>query len=181
MSIVVAHGYSMMYANQQQGTGTPSALAAQVIPAIFKAATFSSGTAPSSKAELDQFSAVEDFNLAGLLDGEGAPVTDWAAAWVTLYWVKVGGKFYRWDGDTNGWVNAPLVSEPTTLAPLSEFDADERYFYGRYPQTKKELDTIVLSEGAFPLDQYICLVGRGAGAHYFWDGSVWVAGESTVA
>ena len=186
MSIVVAHGYSMMYANQRQETDDPSGpLSGQVTPFPMQAASFGKGTvAPSNKAELDQYNSGSgeggDFNLSLLFDPTtGDSITDWTAAWPLNYWAKVGGKFYRWDGEGEGWVTAPLFSGDSTLDPIPEFyGPDERYFLGRYPQTKKDLDQIVLDEGYFPTGQFVRLVGAGVGAQYFWTGSEWRPGVS---
>jgi len=188
MSIVVAHGYSMMYAYSRQQQDTPSGpLANEVVPTPFTAATFTSGAVPASKRELDErYTTADDFDVTSLADA-GGPLA-WDDAWPDVYWVKAGSRYYTWDREA--WVTAPLTTG-FVLDPIPGVsgDEDERLFVGRYPQTKAELDSITptaddgeggtVTAGYFPTGHYVRLVGAASTAdQYFWNGSAWLPGVS---
>lgn len=190
MSIVVAHGYSMMYAKQKQGTAD-GPLSLNVTPLPFKAATYGK-IAPSSKAELDQYNSENDF-YTGLITPEGDPEVPWDDAWPITCWTKVGGRYYTWDGDgpsSDGWITAPLTSGSIIDAATAGIDtpANELLFVGRYPQTKKELDTRTpkiedgdggeITSPYFATNKYVRLIGQGVGDQYFWTGTEWRPGVS---
>ena len=185
MSIATVSGYSMMYATQKQGTAD-GPLSLFVTPALFKAATYGK-IAPSSKKELDQYNIEDDF-YTGLIGD-----TPWDDAWPPVCWTKVGGKYYTWDGDgpgSDGWITAALTSGTIITAAVADIDtpANELLFVGRYPQTKKELDTVTpkvddgdggeITSPYFYTNKYVCLVGQGEGDQYFWNGTEWRAGVS---
>lgn len=161
MSIVVAHAYSTMYANQRQVTDEPAGpLSAYVQKVTYGPAIFGKGgVVPSTKAELDRYSDEGDF------------YDDDDSAWSITQWASIAtGKHYRWNGSS--WQTA-------SLGVFDGFDgADpEGYFDGRWPATKKELDTVDPG-AAFTEGQFVCIVGRDAGDQYFWDGDQWVAGAA---
>ena len=180
MSIVVAHGYSMMYAQQKQfWDGGP--LGAYVTPLPFREATYGK-IAPSSLAELNEFNSENDF-YTGLIDD-----SDWDVAWPPVCWTKVGGKYYTWDGE--GWITAPLTGGTIITAAVADIDtpANELLFVGRYPQTKKELDTVTpkiddgdggeITSPYFATNKYVCIVEQGSDKQYFWNGTEWRSGVS---
>ena len=72
MSIVVAHGYSVMYVEQEQFPDGPLSL--NVTPFPFRAATYGK-VAPSSLTELNEYNSENDFYTALIGDA------DWDAAW----------------------------------------------------------------------------------------------------
>jgi len=163
-----------MYIDDEQGflidapvPGVATPLASTVVKHDFAPATFepSGKLTPSNKRELDQFSDPEDF--------DNGDVSTWTVGqWVTI----APGRHYRWNnpaGPVAEWVVAPL-------GPWDGFDGitNEGYFDGRWPQTKKELDTIDPGS-AFAVGKFICLVGRDIGVQYFWDGDKWVEGVAS--
>jgi hypothetical protein len=181
MSIVVAHGYSMMYLDQQQAEENPAGvLAEKVVPTPFAAATFLNGVAPVTKGELDQFNSADDFDVTNLSDAVGDPAA-WNSDWTYVYWVKVGSRYYKWA--TDEWVTAPLT-DGALLDPIPGIGGeDEMLFIGRYPQTKAELESITPTVdgdpvGHFTTGRYVSVIGVGGPDKYFWTGSVWLPGVS---
>jgi hypothetical protein len=171
MSIAAVIGYSTMYAVQKQGT-PDGPLSLFVTPIPFRAATYGK-IAPSSLAELEQYSAEADFDTSQIDNA------DWDVAWPPVCWTKVGGKYYTWSGA--GWDSAALTDGtviPTDTEGLPPgLPADELLFVGRYPQTKTELNTLTPDPStAFTAGQYVCLVEQGSDKQYHWDGDAWVSG-----
>jgi hypothetical protein len=184
MSIVVAHGYSMMYANQSQGTWDDT-LSVDVTPLPFQEATYGK-IPPSNLTELEQYNSDGDFNTT-LIGGAA-----WDDAWPPVAWTRVGGKSYTWDGTGPGdeWILAPMTEGYLITSADGGIGspANELLFVGVYPYTKKELLTItpVIDDGDggtmtspyFATNKYVCLKGQGVGAQYFWNGTEWRSGVS---
>lgn len=157
MSTAVHH--ASMYATQSQGSAG-SALAAVVTKVTGGPATFN-GVAPSTKAELDQYSVAGDFGGS-------------AAAWATNEWVDLGSRYYTWDGDS--WETIALATGVSTSAT----EGVELVFTGgRAPKTTTQLNASDFGQtDAWAVaGQYVTLGGVGTtGDQYYWDGTDWVAG-----
>jgi hypothetical protein len=161
MSTVVHH--ASMYANQAQDDEEPSVLGTQVTKVTGGPATFN-GVAPSNKAELDQYSIAADFDPASV------------TAWGTAQWVDLGrGRYYTWDG--NSWETIALA---TGVSSSTSINVERLFTGGRAPKKVSELeaDDFGQSTAWAYSGQYVTLGGTGSGgAHYYWDGDSWAAGE----
>ena len=172
----IVHGY--MYIDDEQGSQSPepgvaTSLAAKVVKRSFGPAEFepSEKLAPSNKKELEQFSDPEDFGPFGA-DPEDPEYND-DSDWTAVQWATVApGKHYRWVG--GDWI----VSNLGTWDGFDGTDPEGYFENGRWPQTKKELDTIDPGP-AFAAGKFVCLVGRDIGVQYFWDGDKWVEGVAS--